>query len=557
MRGIDPETGQYFDDTKRYIDALPLAEADKRTDVRAERSARLSAPRRAAAEQGVVSTVTTPTDASYASSSASGPFTMDPDWLPYCPTRPARASRCRRARSTRTATCSARARSSPTRRSASTRPCDASKEQLLALRDILGFERNVIVQATCHGADNRAVVDALRSLGRARPRRRHRAAPTSATRNCRRCTRPASAACASTSSSAWSTPRPTRRTRAHRRSASRRSAGTSSSTSRRPTCPSCRTFSPRCRRTGRRRPHGPARRHQAGGRRPSSALFLELMDANEPTSGRKVTCPERLSADGPPAIDDVVPFARRLVEQFPDRVLWGTDWPHPNLKGHMPDDGVLVDFIPHIAPTRRAAAALLVDNPMRLYWGARSSRCHWISHIDDIPGTTVFDAEQARRGYHLNKFCMSLMKADNRAALQGRRARLPGRVADERGPEAGGTGARLQPHDRARRQHLFPVEDVFDRRQELSVHRGLDDRPHAGSLRRHDARRRALARRAIATPEEKKLMARITAGVSTTHVPAIGAAIDLGKTAGAVLGSRCSRATNSPGAGSPSRSRTS
>ncbi len=48
-------------------------------------------------------------------------------------------------------------------------PCDAPKEQLWALRDFLGFERNVIVQATCHGADNRALVDALRgSDGRAR-----------------------------------------------------------------------------------------------------------------------------------------------------------------------------------------------------------------------------------------------------------------------------------------------------------------------------------------------------------------------------------------------------
>ena len=71
----------------------------------------------------------------------------------------------RRARSTRTATCSAPATSSPTRRSASTRPCDAGKEQLFALRDFLGFDRNVIVQATCHGADNRALVDALRRRG--------------------------------------------------------------------------------------------------------------------------------------------------------------------------------------------------------------------------------------------------------------------------------------------------------------------------------------------------------------------------------------------------------
>jgi len=80
-----------------------------------------------------------------------------------------------------------------------------------------------------------------------------------------------------------------------------------------------------------------------------------------------VSCPERLTRTGPP-YDDVVPFARTLVERFPDRVLWGTDWPHPNMKSHMPDDGALVDFIPRIAPDAGGQQALLVDNPLRLYW---------------------------------------------------------------------------------------------------------------------------------------------------------------------------------------------
>src|ERR1700694_4682077 len=44
-------------------------------------------------------------------------------------------------------------------------PCDAGKERLFALRDLLGFSRNVIVQATCHGTDNRAMVDALLHAG--------------------------------------------------------------------------------------------------------------------------------------------------------------------------------------------------------------------------------------------------------------------------------------------------------------------------------------------------------------------------------------------------------
>jgi 2-pyrone-4,6-dicarboxylate lactonase len=81
----------------------------------------------------------------------------------------------------------------------------------------------------------------------------------------------------------------------------------------------------------------------------------------------KVSCPERLSVTGPP-YDDVTPFARTLVERFPDRVLWGTDWPHPNMKTHIADDGQLVDQIPRIAPTVELQRKLLVDNPMSLYW---------------------------------------------------------------------------------------------------------------------------------------------------------------------------------------------
>jgi 2-pyrone-4,6-dicarboxylate lactonase len=69
-----------------------------------------------------------------------------------------------------------------------------------------------------------------------------------------------------------------------------------------------------------------------------------------------------------PGFDDVVPFARAIVEQFPDRVLWGTDWPHPNLKDYMPDDGKIVDFIPRIAPSAELQRKLLVENPARLYW---------------------------------------------------------------------------------------------------------------------------------------------------------------------------------------------
>jgi 2-pyrone-4,6-dicarboxylate lactonase len=107
---------------------------------------------------------------------------------------------------------------------------------------------------------------------------------------------------------------------------------------------------------------------------PEFDRFIRLMDEHE-NVWAKLSCPERLSVAGPPALRgermpyrDVVPFARRLMQAFPDRVLWGTDWPHPNLKDHMPDDGLLVDFIPHIAPTTALQEQLLVRNPMRLYW---------------------------------------------------------------------------------------------------------------------------------------------------------------------------------------------
>ena len=82
----------------------------------------------------------------------------------------------------------------------------------------------------------------------------------------------------------------------------------------------------------------------------------------------KATCPDRLDAGGDPWND----FARAvapLVADYPARALWGTDWPHPNMQDMIPDDGHLVDMIPRIAPTAALQRQLLIDNPMRLYWG--------------------------------------------------------------------------------------------------------------------------------------------------------------------------------------------
>jgi predicted TIM-barrel fold metal-dependent hydrolase len=80
----------------------------------------------------------------------------------------------------------------------------------------------------------------------------------------------------------------------------------------------------------------------------------------------KVCGAERVSSLGPP-FTDALPFARALIEAAPDRVLWGTDWPHPNVGKHMPNDGDLVDLFPLMAPDPELQVRILVDNPARLY----------------------------------------------------------------------------------------------------------------------------------------------------------------------------------------------
>jgi 2-pyrone-4,6-dicarboxylate lactonase len=243
-------------------------------------------------------------------------------------------------------------------------PCDAPKERLFALRDFLGFSRNVIVQASCHGPDNRALVDALESsndLARGvavvdpdigdDELEALDAAGVRATRF---------------------------------------------------------NFLPRL---ADELPHDVYRRvadrtakigwhlvvyfeaHDLERLRPLMTSFptpvvidhlgvpdvskpldqnpdfdaLLAMVAEKPDIYVKVTCPERISKAGPP-YGDFIPYARRMVEHIPDRVLWGTDWPHPNMRTHAPDDGALVDMIPKIAVTEEQQRKLLIDNPMRLYW---------------------------------------------------------------------------------------------------------------------------------------------------------------------------------------------
>lgn len=97
------------------------------------------------------------------------------------------------------------------------------------------------------------------------------------------------------------------------------------------------------------------------------APFRALLDVmRDERAWVKISGAERLTADGPPPYDDVVPFAQALIAAAPDRVLWGTDWPHPNVR-HMPDDGDLVDLLARYAPDDQTRHAILVENPEKLY----------------------------------------------------------------------------------------------------------------------------------------------------------------------------------------------
>jgi len=250
-------------------------------------------------------------------------------------------------------------------------PCDASKDQLFALREHLGFTRNVIVQATCHGTDNRALVDALqasgglargvasvrRDIGDTELQHLHEAGVRGVRFNF-------------VKRLVDFTPRDELMEIAARIAPLGWHVVVYFEAADLPELWDFFSVLPTVvvvDHMGR-----PDVSKPVDG--PEFARFVQFMHEH-PNVFSKVSCPERLSLTGPPALDgerhayrDVIPFARHLVETFPERVLWGTDWPHPNLEGHMPDDGLLVDVIPHIAPSIELQRKLLVDNPMRLYW---------------------------------------------------------------------------------------------------------------------------------------------------------------------------------------------
>ena len=242
-------------------------------------------------------------------------------------------------------------------------PCNAGKEKLFELRDHLGFTRNVIVQATCHGKDNRAMMDACRASGglargvasvgaditKEELSDMHEAGVRGVRFNFVKRLVDATPKsvfleiAAKIQDFGWST------------------VVYFEAQDLEDLEPFLQELPGTIVIDHMGRPNV-----KNGVDHIDFKRFVFLLENNS-SIWSKVTCPERLTVAGPP-YDDVVPFYQAIVDRFEDRVLWGTDWPHPNMKSHMPDDGALVDYIPRIARTVQQQEKLLVTNPMRLYW---------------------------------------------------------------------------------------------------------------------------------------------------------------------------------------------
>ncbi len=242
-------------------------------------------------------------------------------------------------------------------------PCDAPKELLFQRRDFLGFDKNVIVQASCHSKDNRALVDALdASNGKAKGVAFVGKEVTDAELK-------------------WMDKAGVRGVRFN---FLKRLVDITPREDLEAIVKKIADYGwhvviyfemqdlPDFEEFFRSIPTDVIVDHMGvpnltkGVDHPENQRFHRLMEEKE-NFYVKVTCPERMSLAGPP-YHDVAPYGRALVEKFPTRVIWGTDWPHPNMKKEAPDDGVLVDMIPLIAPTAELQQQLLVDNPMSLYW---------------------------------------------------------------------------------------------------------------------------------------------------------------------------------------------
>ena len=216
-------------------------------------------------------------------------------------------------------------------------PCDASKEQLFALRDHLGFDKNVIVQATCHGSDNRALVDALKaSNNKARGVATVNRNVTDAELHHMHAAGVRGTRFNFVKRLADFTPRDVLLEIARRIAPLGWHVVVYFEAADLPELYDFFTALPTTvvvDHMGR-----PDVTQPVNG--PEFELFVTMM-REHPNIWSKVSCPERLSVSGPKALNgeqhayqDVVPFAKRLVETFPNRVLWGTDWPSQPQRPH-------------------------------------------------------------------------------------------------------------------------------------------------------------------------------------------------------------------------------
>jgi 2-pyrone-4,6-dicarboxylate lactonase len=240
-------------------------------------------------------------------------------------------------------------------------PADASKEDVFRLHALLGLQRGVFVQSTCHGSDNRVLVDLL-DAGKGRYRGVALLDPMTPDGDVERL----DDAGVRGVRLHWYFPHGgAPRSREDMRQVIEKVA-----------------------------PYGWHIANHVGGRGMAdyydfiasieATVVIDHMariDVAEGLNGEAFTALRRLIDRGnawvklsgadritrqPDSYADVVPFARTLAAQAPERIVWGTDWPHPNHTA-VPNDGDLVDLIAEIAPDARTRRLMLVDNPTRLF----------------------------------------------------------------------------------------------------------------------------------------------------------------------------------------------
>ena len=289
---------------------------------------------------------------------------MDPDWLPFHP-NPTKPS-FKPPKGAVDAHCHVFGPESkfPFAPERKYTPCDASKDQLFKLRNFLGFERNVIVQASCHGTNNDALEDALLSSNNL-ARGVAVVSPDITQSDLKRLDAAGVRAVRFNFLKRLVDNAP----RDIFQNIAKKIADLGWHVVVYVEAQDLEDLAPFLKSL----PTNIIFDHMArpdvneGLNSKNFVLFQKLMENEK--FWCKTSCPERLSQEGPEKnYSDILPFMGVLIKNYTERVLWGTDWPHPNMKSHMPDDGKLVDIIERIAPTEELQRKLLVDNPMRLYW---------------------------------------------------------------------------------------------------------------------------------------------------------------------------------------------